>query len=164
MWDGRAQAICTGWKERLSKRSSSQRGDFPGTMNRTYICANNWMTGRRCLCHCQQMRQKEDCRIQVDWGHRLRLRLSCLLGQWRVCVPRDSHLSHQLWYPLWAVLVAQLCPILYPTNYSPSGSSVHGILHARILEWVAISFLLFGIFLTQGLNPGLLSASRIFTI
>ena len=24
--------------------------------------------------------------------------------------------------------------------YSPSGSSVHGILQARILEWVAISF------------------------
>ena len=25
-------------------------------------------------------------------------------------------------------------------NYSPAGSSVHGILQARILEWVAISF------------------------
>ena len=25
-------------------------------------------------------------------------------------------------------------------DYSPPGSSVHGILHARILEWVAISF------------------------
>ena len=27
-----------------------------------------------------------------------------------------------------------------PTNCSPPGSSVHGILQARILEWVAISF------------------------
>ena len=27
-----------------------------------------------------------------------------------------------------------------PTNYSPQGSSVHGILQARILKWVAISF------------------------
>ena len=27
-----------------------------------------------------------------------------------------------------------------PMNGSPSGSSVHGILQARILEWVAISF------------------------
>ena len=26
-----------------------------------------------------------------------------------------------------------------PMDYSPPGSSVHGILHARILEWVAIS-------------------------
>ena len=39
------------------------------------------------------------------------------------------------------VLVAQSCPTLWdPMNYSPPGSSVHGILQARILEWVAISF------------------------
>ena len=38
---------------------------------------------------------------------------------------------------------------------SPPGSSVHGILQARILEWVAIPFL-GGIFPTQGLNPGFL--------
>ena len=37
--------------------------------------------------------------------------------------------------------VAQLCPTLcYPVDCSPPGSSVHGILQARILEWVAISF------------------------
>ena len=39
------------------------------------------------------------------------------------------------------VLVAQLCPTLCePMNYSPPGSSVHGIFQARILEWVAIPF------------------------
>ena len=39
------------------------------------------------------------------------------------------------------VLVAQLCPTLCdPMDCSPPGSSVHGILQARILEWVAISF------------------------
>ena len=27
-----------------------------------------------------------------------------------------------------------------PVDYSPPGSSVHGILQARILEWVAISY------------------------
>ena len=33
----------------------------------------------------------------------------------------------------------QLCPTLCdPVDYSPSGSSVHGILQARILEWVAM--------------------------
>ena len=37
---------------------------------------------------------------------------------------------------------------------SPPGFSVHGIFQARILEWVVI-FLLQGIFLTQGLNPGI---------
>ena len=39
------------------------------------------------------------------------------------------------------VLVAQSCPTLCdPMDCSPSSSSVHGILQARILEWVAISF------------------------
>ena len=38
---------------------------------------------------------------------------------------------------------------------SPPGSSVHGILQARILEWVASHSLLQGNFPTQGSNPGL---------
>ena len=37
--------------------------------------------------------------------------------------------------------VAQLCLTLCdPVDCSPPGSSIHGILQARILEWVAISF------------------------
>ena len=37
--------------------------------------------------------------------------------------------------------VAQPCPTLCdPMDYSPPGSSIHGILQARVLEWVAISF------------------------
>ena len=39
------------------------------------------------------------------------------------------------------VLVAQLCLTLCdPMDCSPSGSSIHGIFQARILEWVVISF------------------------
>ena len=39
------------------------------------------------------------------------------------------------------VLVAQLCPALCdPVESSPPGSSVHGVLQARVLEWVAIPF------------------------
>ena len=39
------------------------------------------------------------------------------------------------------VLVAQSCPTLCnPIDCSPPGPSVHGILQARTLEWVAISF------------------------
>ena len=39
------------------------------------------------------------------------------------------------------VLVAQSCPTLCdPMDCSPPGSSVHEILQARILEWVAIPF------------------------
>ena len=52
--------------------------------------------------------------------------------------------------------VAQSCPTLCdPMDCSLPGSSLHGILQARVLECVAI-FLLQGIFLTQGSNPGLL--------
>ena len=39
------------------------------------------------------------------------------------------------------MLVAQLCPTLCnPMDWSPPGFSVHGILQARILEWVSIPF------------------------
>ena len=38
-------------------------------------------------------------------------------------------------------LATQSCPALsYLLDYSPPGSSVHGIFQARLLEWVAISF------------------------
>ena len=37
--------------------------------------------------------------------------------------------------------VAQLCPTLSdPMDCSPPGSSVHGILQARVLDWGAIAF------------------------
>ena len=45
-------------------------------------------------------------------------------------------------------------------DYSPPGSSVHGILQARILEWIAI--LLQGIFPTLESNPGLPHCRQIF--
>ena len=39
------------------------------------------------------------------------------------------------------VLVTQSCPPLWnPMDSSLPGSSVHGILQARILEWVAMTF------------------------
>ena len=39
------------------------------------------------------------------------------------------------------VIVAQLCRTLCdPMDYRQPGSSVHGILQARLLEWAAISF------------------------
>ena len=40
-----------------------------------------------------------------------------------------------------SVFVAQSCPILWnPMGCCQPGFSVHGILQARILEWIAISF------------------------
>ena len=52
-----------------------------------------------------------------------------------------------------SVLVTQLSPSLY-NPFSLPGFSVHGILQARILEWVAISFSI-GSSWTQGSNLGL---------
>ena len=58
-------------------------------------------------------------------------------------------------------LIAHLCYNL--TDYSPLGFSVHGILQARILEWVNC-FLLQGLFLTQESNPGFMHCRQIFTV
>ena len=52
------------------------------------------------------------------------------------------------------VRVESLSPLCDPVDCSPPGSSVHGILQAR--TGVGHHFLLQGIFLTQGWNPGLL--------
>ena len=42
---------------------------------------------------------------------------------------------------MWACTVAQSCwTICGPVDWGPPGSSVHGFLQARILEWVAISY------------------------
>ena len=49
---------------------------------------------------------------------------------------QDQDLSEKV-----KMLVTQLCLILcIPMDCSPPGSTVHGILQARILEWVAICF------------------------
>ena len=57
--------------------------------------------------------------------------------------------------------VTQSCLTLCdPMDFGPPGSSIHGILQARILEWVAISFSR-GIFLTQVWNSGLLHCRQL---
>ena len=59
------------------------------------------------------------------------------------------------------VLVTQSCPtVSNPKSWSPSGTSVHGILQARILKWVAISFSLLSL-PDQEFNLGLLQCRQI---
>ena len=59
------------------------------------------------------------------------------------------------------LLVACSCPTLFnPMDCSPPGSSVHGILQAGILKWVAMPFSR-GIFPTRGLNHSLLHCRRV---
>ena len=57
-----------------------------------------------------------------------------------------------LMHPAWA---GDLCPTLFdPMDCSPPGSCVHGILQARILQWVAMPFLQ-GNHLDSGIEPKL---------
>ena len=52
-----------------------------------------------------------------------------------------QHRHSVLLWPAYVLLIAQSCLILCnPTDYSLPGSTVHGILQARILEWIAIPF------------------------
>ena len=62
---------------------------------------------------------------------------------------------------MWNVLIVQWCPTLCnPMDWSLPGSPVHGILQARNTG-VGSHSLLQWIFLTQGLNPGLLHCRQI---
>ena len=50
-------------------------------------------------------------------------------------------MHHIVQFKCCCCLITNLCLTLCdPTDYSLLASSVHGILQARILEWVAISF------------------------
>ena len=76
---------------------------------------------------------------------------SVVAAHWLTCLKIDGIL-----FPL---CVCQVTSVMSDSVrryelYSPPGSSVHGILQARTLEWVASAFLQ-GIFLTEGSNPRL---------
>ena len=80
--------------------------------------------------------------ISHSWRRKCQSRPVFLPGKshgWRSLVgycPFHSNLKVKV-----KVLVAQLCLSFWdPADCSPPGSTVHGILQARILEWVAIPF------------------------
>ena len=85
--------------------------------------------------------------ILVKW----RNRVFChwyLIFQCYVCVEPGRHLTFLGPRCFVAQLYLTLCN---PMDGSLPGTSVHGILQARLLEWIAFPFLQ-GIFLTQGQN------------
>ena len=82
--------------------------------------------------------------VATPFSYRPQVSLTCCNGH-----------GHFLTFSRYCCLVAKSCLILCDRmDYSPPGSSVHGISQAKILEWFAISFS--GIFLTQGSNLCLL--------
>ena len=79
--------------------------------------------------------------VYVDYEH------GCHISQFPKLSKKIQHACAKLY---------QSCPTLCnPINCRPPGSSVHGILQARILEWVTTPSPR-GIFLTQGSNQSLL--------
>ena len=75
-------------------------------------------------------------------------RALCLgLGRWSLLISQRKEITERNLYMtifsflLHCCLVTKLCLAVWsPVDCSLPGSSVHGILQARILEWVAISF------------------------
>ena len=71
------------------------------------------------------------------------------------CFPFASHIQLSAYANKVKMLISHVRLFVTPMDYSQPGSSIHGILQARILERVRHS-LLQVIFLTQGLNQDLL--------
>ena len=90
--------------------------------------------------------------LQPFWGHEGRHQCHILGVKAQRRTPGSWVVAPNLEIPCLDLLVivkesesenyaARSCPTLCdPMDYSPPGSSIHGILQARILEWVAISF------------------------
>ena len=98
-------------------------------------------------CH---LRPKPLSSVREGWGvYVAPLCQWSVLGAWWACISLPPSLPPSLLLLFRPqvksesvkVLLAQSCPTVCDSmGYSPPGSSVHGILQARILQWVAISF------------------------
>ena len=80
----------------------------------------------------EQGTQREDCWVQSPYIY---------VPYWGMTWSRSLHLSRPVSPCVHVCLVAQSCSTLCdPMDCSPPGSSIHGILQARILGWSAIPF------------------------
>ena len=84
-------------------------------------------------------------RVEKSWTRLKRLSMHAHIWNWHegggVCSHPSSSLCGKTMSSLAAAKSLQSCPTLCdPIDGSSPGSSVPGILQARILEWVAISF------------------------
>ena len=74
-------------------------------------------------------------------GRKAMRKLNNILKNRDITLPTKVHLVKAMVFPAAAAKSLQLCPTLCnPIEGSPPGSPIPGILQARTLEWVAISF------------------------
>ena len=119
----------------------------------TYMSFPGGVTGKESACKAGDL---GDVDLIPGWGrspgggHGNPLQYSCLedstqKGAWQAIVRGVQRVRHNLTnertHTHMLAKSLQSCPTLCdPTDHSPPGSSVHGILRARILEWVAMPF------------------------
>ena len=89
------------------------------------------------------------------WIRRLNSKWLGVAYIYNLVIIKNSKHSLNVYYPscMYAKLLQSHLTLWDPMNCSPPGSSVHGILQARILEWVAMPCQ--GTFPTQGSNLSL---------
>ena len=105
---------------------SSSRGSNPGLLNCKWILY--------CLSHQGKPKHSGLDSLSLLQGIFLTQESNHVLLPWRQSL-------YQLSYQESPVLVAQSCPTLCDLmDCSLPGSSIHGILQTRILEWIAIHF------------------------
>ena len=115
------------WKNSFNLKESFKILSISLSYHR-YIGIDKWMTGIICICH----KIKSNCYYATEWGHSSRSH-SFLLT--------DPSARRSFPSRITAAKSLQSCPTLCdPIDSSPPGSPVPGILQARTLERVAISF------------------------
>ena len=103
--------------------SEDLHGQFPPKLRKESLCLRDPGRSHR-LCYLNSS-------FQIHYEE--------LEGHARVFMAKSTWCIHQF-YPHPMTQSLQLSPILSPYGlYSPPGSSVHGILQARIRKWVAMS-------------------------
>ena len=104
----------------MTEKDKHFSSDFSHGMNHSQIMA--W------LCHLELLKRGLICCFSLIWGTQLLI----------AAIYVEEKKSRGLDYRTKSHSVVS--DSLRPMDCSPPGSSVHGILQARILEWVAISF------------------------
>ena len=103
-----------------------------GDLNNFFWLLSVFSSTDLCLALCSLNHSLHGC--ELWWFQNFRFNCSISYDHHLLFSPDASFVKSE-------IQVAQSCPTLcHPMDCSPPCSSVHGIIQARILEWIAISF------------------------